>query len=241
MQPDPADLLRHPSARILIVEDDPHTLELLKQSLEEDGHVCRSSQDLRDALRQLQLELPDLILLDRVLPGGDGLGLLQKLREVSSLPVLMLTSLSSEDDRVEGLERGADDYLAKPFSLRELKARVQALLRRSDGRLLHSSLACGGLKMDAQGRQATGTQGEIDLSPLETRVLKSLLLNQNRVLRRDEMIELAWGVDYDGYDRVVDALIKRLRRKIAGPGMPIIRTVRGQGYCLRIVETDQGR
>jgi DNA-binding response OmpR family regulator len=222
----------HPATRILIVEDDPDTQQLIRQAMEEEGHQCRSSQSLRDAMNQLRFELPDLVLLDRVLPGGDGLRILNRLREVSSLPVLMLTSLRSEDDRVEGLEQGADDYLPKPFSIRELKARVRALLRRSEGRLLQSGLECGPLRMDPEGRQAIGSLGALELSPLETRVLKSLLLNQGRVLRRDELIELAWGVEYDGYDRAVDTLIKRLRRKIEGPGMPGIRTVRGQGYLL---------
>jgi len=222
-----------PDARLLVVEDDPHIRDLICRTLEGEGLECRPCADLRSALASLQHELPDLIILDRVLPGGDGLKVLHKVRELSTLPVLLLTSLKSEDDKVEGLDAGADDYLGKPFSLRELIARVQALLRRS--RMLPgATLRMGSLSLDADGRQAFRDTHPLDLSPLEVRVLRSLLVNQDRVLRRDELIELAWGVEYEGYDRAVDTLIVRLRRKMGGAGMPHIRTARGLGYRLSL-------
>ena len=222
-------------SQVLVVEDDPHIRELICRTLNESGMACSSCADLRAALTRLHAQLPDLLILDRVLPGGDGIRILEKVREISSLPVLMLTSLKSEDDKVAGLEAGADDYLGKPFSLRELRARAQALLRR--GRVQPGlSLTLGALALDMEGRQAFCAGKSIDLSPLEVRVLKTLLMNQDRVLRRDELIELAWGVDYEGYDRAVDTLVVRLRRKLSGPGMPEIRTVRGQGYILELVE-----
>jgi DNA-binding response OmpR family regulator len=220
-------------ARLLVVEDDPHIRELICSNLESEGLECTPCGDVRSALTHLQKELPDLILLDRILPGGDGLKVLHKVRELSSLPVLLLTSLKSEDDKVEGLEAGADDYLGKPFSLRELKARVQALLRRSRMQP-GASLRLGSLYLDAEGHQAFRDGQPLDLSPLEVRVLRSLLMNQDRILRRDELIELAWGVDYEGYDRAVDTLIVRLRRKLVGEGMPGIRTARGLGYRLSL-------
>ncbi|MFA7331547.1 MAG: response regulator transcription factor [Candidatus Delongbacteria bacterium] len=221
--------------RILIVEDDPHIRELICRALEDGSRQCETCADLKSALQRLHLGLPDLLILDRVLPGGDGLRILQKVREVSNLPVLLLTSLRSEDHKVEGLEAGADDYLGKPFSLRELSARVNALLRRS--RIPAGvSLRLGALSLDSEGRQAFRGEQPLDLSPLEVRVLKTLLLNQERVLRRDELIGLAWGVEYEGYDRAVDTLVVRLRRKLTGPGMPQVRTVRGQGYSLSLEE-----
>jgi DNA-binding response OmpR family regulator len=186
-------------------------------------------------LQSLHAGLPDLLVLDRILPGGDGIRILHKVREIGSLPVLMLTSLKSEDDKVEGLEAGADDYLGKPFSLRELSARVHALLRRSRAQP-GTNLSLGALSLDSDGRQARRHGQPLDLSPLEVRVLRILLLNQGRVLGRDELIEQAWGVDYEGYDRAVDTLIVRLRRKMAGPGMPQVRTVRGRGYSLTLDE-----
>jgi DNA-binding response OmpR family regulator len=220
-----------PPPRILVVEDDPHVRGLIAQALDPALYHVSTCGDLRGALSRLRLEMPDLIVLDRILPGGDGLEILRKVREVSRVPVLLLTSLKSEDHKVEGLEAGADDYLGKPFSLRELAARVNALLRRS--RSEPGSMLCmGRLSLDAEARQATRDGEVLDLTPLELKVLRTLLLNQDRVLRRDELIGLAWGVDYDGYDRAVDTLIVRLRRKLAGPGMPQVRTARGQGYHL---------
>jgi two-component system phosphate regulon response regulator PhoB len=224
-----------PLPRILIVEDDPHIRELICHALGDGSYQCTSCGDLRSAMQRLHVELPDLLILDRILPGGDGLRILQKVREISSLPVLLLTSLKSEDHKVEGLEAGADDYLGKPFSLRELSARVNALLRRSRTQP-GTSLRLGALSLDPEGRQAYRDEQALDLSPLEVRVLKTLLLNQDRVLRRDELIGLAWGVEYEGYDRAVDTLVVRLRRKLSAPGMPHIRTVRGQGYILSLDE-----
>jgi DNA-binding response OmpR family regulator len=220
-------------ARLLVVEDDPHIRDLICSTLEGEGLECAACGDVRSALAHLQSELPDLILLDRILPGGDGLKVLQKVRELSTLPVLMLTSLKSEDDKVQGLDAGADDYLGKPFSLRELCSRVQALLRRSRMQP-GASLRMGSLSLDAEGHQAFHDGQPLDLSPLEVRVLRSLLVNQDRTLRRDELIELAWGVDYEGYDRAVDTLIVRLRRKLVGDGLPTIRTARGLGYRLSL-------
>jgi DNA-binding response OmpR family regulator len=221
------------SRRLLIVEDDPHIRQLIEERLESEGYLTESAVDGRQALNRIRLRLPDLILLDRILPGMDGLTLLKRLREFSTVPVLLMSSMKSEDDKVEGLEAGADDYLPKPFAIRELLARVKALLRRtSTTNPVGTFLTAGLLKLDLNLRRAYANQDELDLSPLEFKVLEILLANQGRVLARDELIELAWGVDYDGYDRAVDTLIKRLRKKISHLPSPAIRTIRGRGYLL---------
>jgi DNA-binding response OmpR family regulator len=232
MHDDPVPAIPGSHACILIVEDEPRIRELLQQTLAGAGYRCRSCGDLRSAFRELRANLPDLLILDRVLPGGDGLEVLRRLREISPLPVLLLTSLKSEDDKVEGLEAGADDYLAKPFGLRELLARVRALLRRSGREDPPEQVRIGSLRLDLPGRRAWAGGNALSLTPLEFKVLASLACNRGRVLNRDELIELAWGVDYDGYDRAVDTLVKRLRRKLEGQGMPQIRTSRGHGYFL---------
>jgi DNA-binding response OmpR family regulator len=219
---------------LLIVEDDPHIRSLVKSCLEEADYAVDTAKDGREALRRIRLRQPDLLLLDRVLPGMDGLSLLKRLREFSTLPVLLITSMKSEDDKVAGFDAGADDYLPKPFSLRELLARVKALLRRTNplserGSFLHA----GALRLDCTLGRMYAADEELDLTPLEFKVLETLLANSGRVLGRDELIELAWGVDYDGYDRAVDTLIKRLRKKISHIDSPEIHTIRGRGYTLR--------
>ncbi len=241
--------------RLLIVEDDPQVRELLLRTLEAQGYQCSTCGNGLEALRLLRRALPDLLILDRILPGRDGLTVLRRLREISRLPVLLLTSLKSEDDKVEGLEAGADDYLSKPFSLRELLARVRALLRRDSVPAAGGVLEIGGLRMDLNGRRAWAkaspeSPGEsvpldpagaqegaaqarsLELTPLEFKVLACLCLNAGQVISRDELIEMAWGVDYEGYDRAVDTLVKRLRRKLDLPGLPRIETARGQGYFI---------
>ena len=221
------------SRRLLIVEDDPHIRDLIEDRLKAEGYLTETASDGRQALNLIRLRLPDLILLDRILPGMDGLSLLQRLREFSAVPVLLLSSMRSEDDKVEGLEAGADDYLPKPFAIRELLARIKALLRRtSTENPVGTFLKAGFLTLDLNLQRAYAKDDELDLSPLEFKVLESLLANQGRVLARDELIELAWGVEFDGYDRAVDTLIKRLRKKIAHLPTPQIRTIRGRGYLL---------
>jgi DNA-binding response OmpR family regulator len=216
--------------KILIVEDDPFISEILEHNLSEAGYKCSTCANGSDALRRMKRELPDLLILDRILPGRDGIYVLAKLREISDIPVLMLTSLKSEENKLEGFDAGADDYLAKPFSIMELLARVRALFKRT-GRVGPTGIiAIGDLRIDPAARRAWAGVEPIDLSPLEFKVLSCLSMNRGQVLTRDDLLELAWGVDYEGYNRAVDTLIKRLRKKLEGNNMPEIKTARGQGY-----------
>ena len=217
--------------RILIVEDDHHLRELLCGLVQELDCEVRDCASGREALRLLRLELPDLLILDRVLPDLDGMSVLKRLRQISQLPVLMLTALRSEEDKVAGLDAGADDYLGKPFGKLEFQARLRALLRRST-KATKVEFALGSLRLDRNGRRAWLGEQELTLTPLELKVIRLLLSEHGQVVSRDRLLEDAWGMDYDGFDRAVDALIKRLRPKLQGSGAPLLRTVRGQGYIL---------
>jgi DNA-binding response OmpR family regulator len=223
-----------PGLKILIVEDDPHISELLEHNLKEQGYNCFTCRDGHAALNRLKLELPDLLILDRVLPGRDGIYILRKLRELSDTPVLMLTSLKSEENKLEGFAAGTDDYLAKPFAIMELLARVRALLKRSGKTTPTGCITIGNLKIDPSSRRAWAANVALDLSPLEFKVLSCLCLNQGQILSRDDLLLQAWGMDYEGYNRAVDTLIKRLRKKLAAPGMPDIKTARGHGYFFEV-------
>ncbi|GBD40568.1 Alkaline phosphatase synthesis transcriptional regulatory protein PhoP [bacterium HR38] len=218
-------------ARILLVEDDPQVGELVKRFLEKEGLLVVWARTGREALKQAwEGTKPDLVVLDRGLPDLEGLEVLKSLRDLDPLlPVLLLTGKADEDSRVEGLLEGADDYLGKPFSLKELLARIKALLRRSgkEGRRYF-----GPLELDLEARKAYLDGQPLKLSATETNLLFVLAQTPGRVYTREELLERVWGPEFEGSERVVDAYIRLLRKKLKDdPQAPrFIETVVGMGY-----------
>ena len=224
------------SARILVVDDDPGMRSLLEAYLGDSGFGVETATDGVTMWRALEQGMPDAIVLDLMMPGEDGLSLARRLRSQSNVPILMLSARGEEIDRVVGLEMGADDYLAKPFSPRELLARLRALLRRSQAQETPAEsapgLAFGPYQLDVASHRLTQGGVEVKLSTAEFALLRIFLEHPLRVLSRDTLIDMLKGYERDPYDRSVDTRVTRLRRKIEpNPGEPVyIRTVRGEGY-----------
>lgn len=220
--------------RILIVEDDPDTAAYVSHGLAEEGHVAETVSDGRDGLSQAMGEEYEILVVDRMLPGLDGLSLVQALRAAGRrLPVIFLTSLGGVDDRVDGLNSGADDYLVKPFAFSELMARVNALARRPQMRDAETVLRVGDLEMDLIARKVKRGHDVIDLQPREFRLLEVLMRNKGRVLTRTMLLERVWSFHFEPKTSVVETHISRLRNKIDRPyGKELIHTVRGSGYTM---------
>ena len=221
--------------RVLVVDDDPELRKLLSDYLTDVGFSVDLAGDGEQMRRAMAREMPDVIVLDLMLPGTDGLALTREVRISSSVPILMLSARGEEIDRIVGLEVGADDYLAKPFSPRELLARLRALLRRSQPAAAPHSAAIvefGPYRLDAGARRLLKDRAEVDLSAAEFDLLKVLAERPGRVLSRDVLLDLLKGYERDPFDRTVDIRVGRLRRKIEpDPANPVyIRTVRGEGY-----------
>lgn len=228
------------SDKVLVVEDEPTLLETLEYNLAREGYEVHTADDGPTALEVARREHPDLILLDVMLPGLDGFEVCRILRQEMSVPVLMLTARDEEVDKVVGLEMGADDYMTKPFSMRELLARVRAMLRRvemlqREAASAHDTappIAAGDLEIDT-GRHRVSLSGvPIALSPREFELLSFLASNRGQVLSRDVLLDRVWGYEYVGDTRTVDVHVRWLRQKIeADPGNPThLLTVRGVGY-----------
>ncbi len=223
---------------ILIVDDEPAVTDLLAYNLRKASYQVSTAADGREALRLAQEIRPDLILLDVMIPELDGLDVCRELRKTSRVPVIMITARGEEVDRIVGLELGADDYVCKPFSVRELMSRIKAVLRRSqpESETQNPPAAVlrgpGGLELDPESRQAAAGGNPLDLTRLEFEVLWVLLQNAGRVLTRERLLELAWGYDFAGDTRAVDSTVKRLRAKlrIAASEADCIEAVRGVGY-----------
>ena len=215
--------------RVLIVDDDPKVCETLDRYLAHAGYVTASAQDGAKALEMVQTFVPDLVVLDLMLPRVDGLEICRMLRETSAIPIIMLTARTTERDKLTGLSLGADDYLTKPFSPRELVARVEAVLRRAGAAEKAPRVIAGTLTIDPERCEVTVNGEPVALTATELRLLSSMARSPGRVFRRDELARLALGEDFDGLDRTVDAHIKNLRRKV---GAEIIVTVFGVGYKL---------
>lgn len=220
---------------ILVVEDEPALADALRFNLERQGYRVTVLHDGHSAVREIETGQPDVVILDVMLPGLDGFEVCRRVRVRSSVPILMLTARGEEVDRVLGLEIGADDYLAKPFSLRELQARVRALLRRSpsssdDQR--RDSLQTGNLRISSSERRAWLDDREIQLRPREFELLTHLVNNRSIALSRRQILDGAWGRNFEGDERTVDVHIKALREVIEDdPRRPTrIVTVRGIGY-----------
>ena len=222
--------------KILLVDDDCDVLEMLLSIFRRAGYTnLRTAASGAEALRIWQEEHPSLIVLDVMMPGMDGFSVLKEIRRTSRVPVLMLTARGEAEDRIEGLEIGADDYLAKPFGVRELIARVRALLRRGQGGEFpgaSNSITASGITLDEDAHTAAGDHGEIDLTPREFELLASLMKNAGKVVSREDLLRDAWGWEYLTETKTVDTHIKRLRDKIhaAGYDPALVETVRGYGY-----------
>jgi two-component system, OmpR family, response regulator len=224
--------------RILVIEDDEQTASYLRKGLKESGHTVDWSKDGRDGLFMATNERYDLLIVDRMLPGIDGLSIVKVLRtDGVKTPILILSALGQVDDRVKGLTAGADDYLPKPYAFSELTARVDALLRRGPMPTTETSLRVGDLALDLLGRTATRAGKAIDLKPREFRLLEFLMRHTGQVVTRTMLLEGVWDYHFDPQTNVIDVHMSRLRQKIdKGFATPLLHTVRGAGYTLRASE-----
>ena len=220
--------------KILVIEDDTETRNYVANGLKERGHTLDSAKDGYEGLLLAQESRYDLLIVDRMLPGLDGLSLIKKLRcSGSSVPVLFLTTMCGIDDRVEGLNAGADDYLVKPFAFSELDARVNALLRRPRATVEQSVLQAGGLEIDLLKRQVRRDRQLIDLQPTEYRLLEYLVRHAGQVVTRTMLLENVWDFHFDPKTNIVETHISRLRSKLNIGGQPdLIYTIRGAGYMI---------
>jgi DNA-binding response OmpR family regulator len=218
---------------ILVVDDEARIAKLVRDYLERAGFGVLTARDGEMALTLARREQPDLIILDLMLPGVDGLDVCRRLRQESGVPIIMLTARVEEADRVVGLELGADDYVTKPFSPRELVARVRATLRRAQGQVGPTAvIRAGDLELDTAALTATVAGEPVDLTPTEFYLLATLARQPGRIFSREQLLEAVHGVAFEGYDRSIDSHVKNIRRKIeTDPHRPrYIQTVYGVGY-----------
>lgn len=224
--------------RILIVEDETALVAMLRYNLEKEGYRVDEAANGQEALIKVAEEEPDLVLLDWMLPQLSGIEVCRQLRrrpETRNLPIIMLTARGEETDRVRGLDAGADDYIAKPFSPSELLARMRAVLRRIRPALAEEMLTCGDLVMDIAAHRVTRGGRDVRLGPTEFRLLRYFLEHPGRVLSRDQLLDAVWGRDVFVEQRTVDVHIRRLRKALNAPlETDIIRTVRSAGYALEV-------
>ena len=222
---------------VLIVEDEPAILELIGVNLEHAGYAPLRAASAEEATQLLRHTLPDVALVDWMLPGQSGLGFARRLRadaRTRELPIIFLTARSEESDKVAALEGGADDYLTKPFSPRELVARIRAVLRRRAPQLGETPVEIAGLRIDPAAHEVSGNGQRLELSPTEFRLLHFLMTHPNRVYSRSKLLDEVWGTDAVVEERTVDVHVRRLRGALAPTGHDaLVETVRGRGYLLR--------
>jgi DNA-binding response OmpR family regulator len=224
------------SAKVLVVEDEEPLRFTLAHNLKREGYDVITAARGDDGLRIAREERPDLIVLDVMLPGMDGIQVCRLLRRDTDVPIIMLTALGGENDRVAGLDVGADDYMAKPFGVRELLARIRALLRRSSSRAVadapSQTLASGDLQVDLERRQVRRNEQLLAMKPKEFDLLVFFLQHPGRVFSREQILDEVWGYDFYGGPRTVDVHVRWLRQKVEeDAAMPVrLRTVRGSGY-----------
>jgi len=227
-----------PTARVLVVDDEPAITELLSTALRYMGYQVTTAASGFAALDAAATAAPDLVVLDVMLPDIDGFEVCRRLRDSRDfVPVIFLTARDTEEDRVAGFIRGGDDYVTKPFSLEELTLRIGALLRRTRGAAGAKEdvrLRYRDLELDEDRHQVWRAGTELQLSPTEFRLLRYFLLNPERVLSKQQILDHVWQYDFNGEENVVETYVSYLRRKIDPLGPPIIRTVRGFGYVLRV-------
>jgi two-component system response regulator VicR len=230
------------ATRILIVDDEPPIIDVLEYNLKKANYEIIVAHDGQEALEKARHQRPDLVILDLMLPKLDGLEVCRALRRDGDLPIIMLTAKDEEIDRVVGLELGADDYVVKPFSVRELLARVKTVLRRigpkpleTESEAVSEVLQVGDLRLDTARHEVHLSQTELDLTSLEFDLLYVLMAHADRVLTREQLLKQVWGYDYYGDTRTVDTAVKRLRAKLRrlAPDGEFIVTVRGVGYKLQ--------
>lgn len=221
-------------ARILIVDDEPSITEFVSYAMQKEGYQTEIASDGEEALRKIEQHHFDLFILDIMLPGIDGYELCRRIRAKMSTPILFLSARDTELNKVAGLELGADDYLAKPFGVRELLARTRALLRRTQGNDMISAneISAGGITLNEDTHVAEGDKGPIDLTPREFELLACLMRNAGKVVSREDLLHDAWNWEFITETKTVDTHIKRLRDKIeaAGYDPKLVETVRGYGY-----------
>lgn len=222
------------AANILLVEDEPGIQELLKLNLGQAGHQVTAADDAEGALQYLKTTLPDVILLDWMLPGMSGIDLCRRLRadkRYQPVPIIMLTARGEEQDRVAGLDTGADDYITKPFSPRELVSRIRAVLRRRAPQMTEELVETAGLRLDPVSHRVTGNGKPLELGPTEFRLLHFFMTHPERVYTRSQLLDQVWGDDVFVEERTVDVHIRRLRIALeVSSHHSLVQTVRGAGY-----------
>ncbi|MBE7473056.1 MAG: DNA-binding response regulator [Anaerolineae bacterium] len=223
------------AATILVADDDQKLLKMVRRTLVYEGFAVITASTGREALAKMETQSPDLIVLDWMMPELDGLELLKRLRvERADIPVLMLTARDAIEDRVVGLDQGADDYLVKPFAPSELLARLRALLRRAKFTLTETTLTYADLSLDPVTRETRRGSRQFELTPKEFELLHLFMRYPRQVLVRDRILEEIWSYDFGGEDNVLEVYVGYLRKKIEANGEPrLIHTVRGVGYVLR--------
>ena len=225
------------SSKVLVVDDEDHIVELARIYLTREGYEVEGVGDGSQALARFTQLKPDLVILDIMLPGSDGLAICKEIRKQSQVPIIMLTARDEVTDKVVGLEVGADDYLTKPFHPQELVARAKALLRRAriepDAPKL---IRAGKLEVDLERHEVRHEQAKVQLRPKEFDLLTLLARHPGRVFQRSELLDLVWGYDFPGYTRTVDVHVQQLREKLVAAGVtePSIETVWGVGYRLEL-------
>jgi len=225
-----------PRSTILIVEDEPKISHLLRDYLQQAGYETRESLNYEQIQGWVEQEEINLILLDWMLPGMSGLEICQQLRTISTVPILMITARVEEIDRLKGLDSGADDYICKPFSPREVVSRVKAVLRRTNHED-HAELTAGPLRLDQTTHQVWVEESEVVLTPNEFGVLKVFLQRPGKVWSRESLLQQVQGYQFNGYDRTIDTHVKNLRKKLATYGLDSsIVTVYGIGYRFQLLE-----
>jgi two-component system, OmpR family, response regulator len=224
------------TARILVVDDEQSITELVSMALRYEHFAVEVAHNGREALDALETFSPDLVVLDIMMPGIDGFEVARRLRNTgSNLPVLFLTARDATEDKVRGLTLGGDDYMTKPFSVEELVARVRAILRRvqpSEAAL--GRMVVADLELDEDTHEVRRAGRDIELTATEFKLLRYLMLNARRVLSKDQILDHVWNYDFGGNANIVETYVSYLRRKIDGLGPPLIQTVRGVGYCIRV-------
>ena len=224
------------NGKIFIIEDEPSIIQLVQHNLEKNGFLVSSSLNGNDGLKELKKFQPDLLLLDWMLPDLSGIEICKNIRKdnnFKNLPVIMLTAKGEEEDKIKGLDSGVDDYLTKPFSFNELLARIKAVLRRADPKVVSDKIEFDDLKLDRIEKRVFRDNNEIQLGPTEFRLLEFFLTNPKRVYSRDQILESVWPNNVNVESRTIDVHIRRLRQSInLKDKKELIRTVRSSGYSL---------
>ncbi|CAN5225979.1 two-component system response regulator MprA [soil metagenome] len=226
------------TGRVLVVEDDAEIADVLRRTLRQEGHEVKTAADGEEALDAAASFVPDLVILDLGLPKLDGVEVLRRIRSDNDVPILILTARSELDDRVDGLDTGADDYLVKPFEREELLARMRALMRRRPPRG-SATLVLDNLRLNPATREVSRGARDIDLTAREFELLEFLLRNERLVVSRERLLEEVWGYDPLAMTNTIDVFISNLRRKLEEGGEPrLLHTKRGAGYVMRAPRAD---